>query len=126
MLKGFFGLVALALIVLTIIIMVVVSFVYRKIKQMREAMQRYNRDDEYFKRVSTKHYREGSRKSPFDADYFRRKEANTTRQRTERQKPRQQTTTAEGVTIVDHRHESEVKKKIFTEDEGEYVEFTEA
>ena len=35
------------------------------------------------------------------------------------------TYTADGVTIIDHRDPSEVNKKIFAQDEGEYVDFKE-
>ena len=35
------------------------------------------------------------------------------------------TTTADGITIIDHRDPSEASKKIIPHDEGEYVEFKE-
>ena len=35
------------------------------------------------------------------------------------------TTTSDGVTIIDHRDPSEANKKIFSHDEGEYVDFKE-
>lgn len=35
------------------------------------------------------------------------------------------TRTADGVTIVDRRNPDDIEKKIFSKDEGEYVDFTE-
>ena len=51
----------------------------------------------------------------------RQQSASSSRQ----QAPYRQTRTADGVTITDQRSPDEVNKKIFSPDEGEYVEYSE-
>jgi hypothetical protein len=64
----------------------------------------------------------------FDDNYFKGN-PNSWKKRGQQQKQHQQaartTRTSDGVTIVDNRQPSEVNKKIFAQDEGEYVEFSE-
>lgn len=83
-------------------------------------------DDETFKRMADKHYRGNGEGPKFDKDYFKgaggkRKGAAGPQQ------PRTTVVNHEGedVTIIDDRTTVDRKKKIFTQDEGEYVEFTE-
>ena len=95
-------------------------------------------DDETFKKMADKHYRDYTGPGQqFERDYF--KGAGTTqgnegsaqhkwKQQREQQKAQQSqrrtTQTSEGVTIIDERS-TEERRKIFTQDEGEYVDFTE-
>lgn len=95
-------------------------------------------DDETFKKMADKHYRDFTGPGQqFERDYF--KGAGTTqgndgsakhkwKQQREQQKAQQSqrrtTQTSEGVTIIDERS-TEERRKIFTQDEGEYVDFTE-
>ena len=91
-------------------------------------------DDETFKRMADKHYRGDGEGPQFDKDYFKgsgsqrrgfgHQRPNGAGQQTTQQSSRQTTTTSEGVTIVDERTQQD-RKKIFAQDEGEYVEFTE-
>ena len=82
--------------------------------------------EEEFERLSKKHYK-GRRDNGinFDADYFK-----TTDKKQKQKKQNQQQSssrtfrTAEGITITDQRT-SNRDKKIFAQDEGEYVDFKE-
>ena len=137
--------VVFALIFISIIAMVVIYFTYKGVKKMREnAEEIYYRhqkmkeqkeknpfDDDYFK--SRKGGRRQSRtqaqyeqreqtkrdKNPFGDDYFKSKQQE---QPQEKKDTARKTTTSSGVTIIDDR---ESDKKIFTKDDGEYVEFEE-
>ena len=78
---------------------------------------------EEFERLSKKHYKSKDADGPqFDADYF--KTADTNRQQKQQQTSSRTFRTADGITITDQRN-SHREKKIFAQDEGEYVEFTE-
>lgn len=95
-------------------------------------------DDETFKKMADKHYRDFSGPGQqFSKDYFKgsgtQQNQNGTaqqkwRQQREQQKAQQEqrrtTHTNDGVTIIDERSTDE-RRKIFTKDEGEYVDFTE-
>ncbi|MBQ8464136.1 MAG: DUF4834 family protein [Prevotella sp.] len=76
--------------------------------------------DEEFERLSRKNYRKKEGPS-FDKDYFR----GASQQQKEQFNQRRTTRTADGVTIVDKRDPNKANKKIFAQDEGEYVDFTE-
>ena len=91
MIKFIIGLIIFGLIALAIIILIVINFTYKGVRQMRKAVE-----DQY----------ELHQKRKEQAD------KNTARR----------TTTSSGVTIIDER---EADKKIFSHDDGEYVEFEE-
>ena len=57
-------------------------------------------------------------------DYFKHQGNSRKQQRGQRQTNRT-TRTADGLTIVDNRSPEKANKKIFAQDEGEYVDFTE-
>jgi hypothetical protein len=85
-------------------------------------------DEETFRRMSDKYYQSGSGGASFEEDYF--KGSGTNKKGAGFSKPRQSqskqqtTTTKEGVTIIDERTHAD-KKKIFQDNEGEYVDFVE-
>lgn len=99
---------------------------------VRKAVIRFKRfltgdyDDETIQRMANKHYRGNGEGPKFDKDYFK----GTGGKRKGAAEPQQQRTTVvnhegEDVTIIDDRSTTDRKKKIFTQDEGEYVEYTE-
>lgn len=49
----------------------------------------------------------------------------TQQRKWQRPQERRRTTTSSGVTIIDERSREETERKIFTQDEGEYVDFVE-
>ena len=97
-------------------------------KQAKRAALKAAKEEEYFRRVSTKHYHEED-KVEFEKDYFKSKEEDAEKQAAEQQeKTTRRTTSSDGVTIIDERQPTEAapkEKKIFEDGEGEYVEFTE-
>jgi hypothetical protein len=122
------GIIVFGLIAIAIIVMIVINFMYRNVKRLRE-------DAEDFL------YRQGKRReqkdrNPFGEDYFkssRKPGAQGAKSRTgsrttssdsdsTERKTARRTTTSGGVTIIDERPED---KKIFDKGDDEYVEFEE-
>ena len=126
MIKFIIGLIIFGLIALAIIILIVINFTYKGVRQMRKAVE-----DQYELHQKRKEQKE---KNPFGDDYFKSSEDPQQSQQTGPQRGRQKTqqqadkntarrtTTSSGVTIIDER---EADKKIFSHDDGEYVEFEE-
>ena len=130
MIKFIIGAIIFGLIALAIIILVVINFTYKGVRQMRKAVE-----DQFELHQKRKEQKE---KNPFGDDYFKSSDGpqQQARQRGPqrgRQQAQQQTqqadkntarrtTTSSGVTIIDER---EADKKIFSHDDGEYVEFEE-
>ena len=145
MVKFIIGAIIFGLIAIAIIVMLVINFTYRSVKKIRQEME-----DNYYRNQKLKEQKE---KKPFDDDYFknskgRRRQSRTEAQYEQREQPKRdknpfgddyfkskqqeqpqekkdtarKTTTSSGVTIIDDR---ESDKKIFTKDDGEYVEFEE-
>ena len=131
MIKFIIGAIIFGLIALAIIILVVINFTYKGVRQMRKAVE-----DQFELNQKRKEQKE---KNPFGDDYFkssdgpqqqaRQRGPQRGRQQTQQQTQQQaekntarRTTTSSGVTIIDER---EADKKIFNHDDGEYVEFEE-
>ena len=122
MFKFIIGLIIFGLIALAIIILIVINFTYKGVRQMRKAAQ-----DQWELNQKRKEQKE---KNPFGDDYFKSADGPRTSQKTNQTRYSQQsektttrkTTTSSGVTIIDER---EADKKIFSHDDGEYVEFEE-
>ena len=124
MLKFVIGAIIFGLIALAIIVLVVINFTYKSVRQLRKAAE-----DQFELHQKRKEQKE---KNPFGDDYFkssdgpqqqtRQKRQQKGQQETEKNTARRTTTTSSGVTIIDER---EADKKIFSHDDGEYVEFEE-
>ena len=122
MIKFIIGLIIFGLIALAIIILIVINFTYKGVRQMRKAAQ-----DQWELNQKRKEQKE---KNPFGDDYFKSADGPRTSQKTNQTRYSQQSekattrkaTTSGGVTIIDER---EAGKKIFSHDDGEYVEFEE-
>ena len=120
--------------------LLVVFYYLRKGFKIVKKMASGEMTDEEFERLSKKFHKAGGTTFKFDNDYF--KGASTTQEQYQKQarqnarngqgsqgdqsqkQERSSFKTKEGVTIVDERS-SQNSKKIFAQDEGEYVEFTE-
>ena len=123
----FFAIIIFGLILLAIIVMVVINFMYRNVRKLREEAE-----DRYYRNLKRKEQKE---KNPFGEDYFKSstKKQNNRRQQSQysssqtrtsqEETTARRTTTDDGVTIIDDRGED--KQKIFNHDDGEYVEFEE-
>ena len=117
MVKFIIGLIIFGLIALAIIILVVINFSYKSLRQFRKTVE-----DQYELHQKRKEQKE---KNPFGDDYFKGSggKQEQTQQKTKNNTARK-TTTSSGVTIIDGR-DSEDKRKIFDHSDGEYVEFEE-
>jgi hypothetical protein len=143
--KIIIGAIVFGLIIISIIVMVVINFTYRGVKKLKEQAE-----DDYYRHQKEKEQKE---KHPFGKDYFKsaapKKQQTTTRPnkpkeekpRQQAQQPRQQQTAESdfqkgtarstkttdrksNVTIIDDRQTGN-KRKIFDDQDGEYVEFEE-
>ena len=115
----------LALLVIITIIVLVVLYYVRKGFRFFKRMATGDLTEEEFKRMTDKYY--SSKKKDdvhFDDDYFKGKGWQH-KSGGSSQSTRRTTRTADGVTIVDNRDPNEANKKIFAQDEGEYVDFKE-
>ena len=130
--KIIIGAIVFGLIIISIIVMVVINFTYRGVKKLREQAE-----DNYYRKEKEK---EQIEKHPFGKDYF--KSANTKKQQTARpnkaktEKPKEEprkpekdtarrtVTTDSNVRVFDDREAGD-KRKIFDDQDGEYVEFEE-
>ena len=125
MFKFLIGVIIFGLIALAIIVLVVINFTYKSFRQLRKAAE-----DQFELHQRRKEQKE---KNPFGDDYFKSTDGPQQQNRQRRQQSggqqtakentaRRTTTTSSGVTIIDER---EADKKIFSHDDGEYVEFEE-
>ena len=115
-------------VVVAITVGVLVAFYYlRKGYKFVKRMTRGEMTEEDFERLSNRFYKKKDHMN-FDSDYFKgsgtQQQARPNQGRQRQQTSRTTIHTADGVTIVDQR-EPQSSKKIFAQDEGEYVEFTE-
>ena len=136
--KTIIGAIVFGLIIIAIIVMVVINFTYRGVKKLREQAQ-----DNYYRKEKEK---EQKAKHPFGKDYFKsaapKKQQTTKQNKPKAEKPkvekpkeeahkqeeketaRRTMTTDSNVRIYDEREASD-KRKIFDDQDGEYVEFEE-
>lgn len=153
MLKGIAGILIFGLIFIAIIIMVVLFFVYKGYRSVREAQEDFIKSSggkRYSRQEYLRYQKENKERNPFGDDYFKsagsggssNDKGSATRkpggsfgrkggaQQQQQPKTEQQqtttrkTTTSSGVTIIDDR-DTEEKRKIFDHSDGEYVEFEE-
>lgn len=118
----------LGLLILVTIGLLVVFYYMRKGIRYVKRMASGEMTEEEFQRMANKHFgnKDGNNQGPqFDKDYFKGAgDRQKQKQQQQQQSPRT-TRTADGLTITDNRHPDKASKKIFAQDEGEYVEFTE-
>lgn len=124
--KLLIGIPIIMLAVLAVVLLAVLFFVLRMVLKVRKYM-RGDFTDEEVERLSKKYHRDGG--YHFERDYFKRSERNYAQGNSAgngtAQQQQRATQTAEGVTIIDGRNSAQSSRKIFGDDEGEYVEFEE-
>ena len=125
----FFLIIFVIFILIIAAVLLVVLYYLRKGYRFIKRMTNGEMTEEEFERLSKKNYRRKDFDDlDFDADYFKTTDKN---QKQKKQKKNQQQTssrtfrTADGITITDQRN-SHREKKIFAQDEGEYVDFKES
>jgi hypothetical protein len=128
MLKGIIGFILFILIAIAIVAAVILRFMYKGVRNMKEIQEEIiNTGGKKMNRQEYIRYqqRQKSGKSPFSKDYFKSTDDGQKKNwQAEKQTTTRKTTTDSGVTIIDDR-ETEGKKKIFDNNDGEYVEFEE-
>jgi len=126
----FFGAVILFLIAFLVIVIMIALVYLRKLFMRLKQHVTGDYDEETFRRMSDKYYKGNGDGPKFDKDYFKgtgssRQYHGNQQSRERSQGSKRTTTTASGVTIIDERPREETQRKIFTPDEGEYVDFIE-
>ena len=124
---GILGVILFIVIVLAILFHKTLSQFRKMLKQAADAREarRIAEEEEYFKRTSTKHYWKDEEAPKFKDDYFKSSNTEGRPKQKPRQEPRRTTQTDSGVTIIDGRGNQQAERKIFNDNEGEYVEFEE-
>lgn len=117
--KAFFGVLIFISIFVIIIGVVIFRFCYRIYSRVRntkrafeDALNNNQRRDYTGRKAQQYHFDERGRKRSSNGD-------------TQEEAPRR-TQTQSGEVIIDHRHQERENKKIFSDDDGEYVDFTES
>lgn len=132
------GFILFVLIVLAIVFHKSLKNIKKIIQQAADARtaRKIAEEEAYFKRTSTKYYRE-EQKPNFKKDYFKGAEEKSKvkpqqqQEQRQEQKLKQESTTRHatdansGVTIIDDRAKEQTSRKIFDEGEGEYIDFVE-
>ena len=125
----FFLIIFVIFILIIAAVLLVVLYYLRKGYRFIKRMTNGEMTEEEFERLSKKNYRRKDYEGfDFDDDYFKTTDKN---QKQKKQKKNQQQAssrtfrTADGITITDQRN-SHREKKIFAQDEGEYVDFKES
>ena len=118
----FFLILFIAIILIVAAAMLVVLYHLRKGYRFIKRMANGEMTEEDFERLSKKNYKRRQDNIKFDKDYFK----TTNNKQSQEQQPRSNRTfrTSDGITITDQRTQSQ-SKKIFAQDEGEYVDFKE-
>ena len=124
----FFLIIFVIFILIIAAVLLVVLYYLRKGYRFIKRMTNGEMTEEEFERLSKKNYRRKDYEGfDFDDDYF--KTTDKKQNQKKKQGPQQSSSrtfrTAEGITITDQRN-SHRDKKIFAQDEGEYVDFKES
>ncbi len=122
MLKGLLGFLLFIFFVIVFILMLTGRYILKKIREIRKAAEEAADQQAFRYRTETGRQRQQYNTSSNQAQYGR-KRSTTTGQRQEQET--RHTRTSSGETIIDSRHQEREGRKIFDDDEGEYVEFTE-
>ncbi|MBQ9356644.1 MAG: DUF4834 family protein [Prevotella sp.] len=129
--KTFFAIIGFFFFLFTCGIVYILWKVRRRVQKLRDAMEQDINDDAFQRMANKNYYRDRQDNGPqFESDYFRGNgtgPAGSRKTQDSQQSSRQRRTTrtAHGVTIIDDRDPGVAERKIFTHEEGEYVDFKE-
>lgn len=124
----FFLIIFVIFILIIAAVLLVVLYYLRKGYRFIKRMTNGEMTEEEFERLSKKNYRRKDYEGfDFDDDYFKTtdKKQNQKKKQGSQQSSSRTFRTADGITITDQRN-SHRDKKIFAQDEGEYVDFKES
>ena len=133
MLKGLVGIIVFIILFIAFIAAVVLYLMYKGIRNIRDVQEQFiNNNEKRFSRTEYMRYQNEQRdKNPFGKDYFKSSGSNKKEKTKSQSQAQKETTTrrtvetGSGVTIIDGRADKKADRKIFDDNEGEYVEFTE-
>jgi len=126
MLKGILGFLLFIFFVIVLILMLTGRYILKKIKEFRKAAEDAAEQQAFRYRTETGRQRQQYGKSQQNKySQTQRNTQNNTQSNTKSEQEARHTRTASGETIIDNRHQEREERKIFDDDEGEYVEFTE-
>ena len=124
------GIIVLVLSVVAVVTLLVLHYMHKGMDLFRKMFSGEFTDEEV-ERLSQKHYR-ARNDQQFGEEYFKRSSVSVEepfeqpQQKAQYRKSSTTTATPEGVTIIDERSTNRNNRKIFQDDEGEYVDFSEA
>lgn len=116
------GIIVAVLVVTAILALVAMHYMNRGLNFIRRMFSGEYTDEEV-ERYSQKRYRDKSGQR-FSDDYFKSSGASDSEEQPQ-QAPRYTTSADGSVNIIDEHHHERTNRKIFQEDEGEYVEYSE-
>lgn len=127
MLHGLLFIALLFLIVMAIVVMLAVRFFWSAIVRMRDMLQRimgvgpdsYGSEDYTGRRSSQYTFSHGGRRASSSS-------GRTSSSSDKSSSGGRRSQTSSGTTIIDNRNPEQARRKIFSEDEGEYVDFEES
>lgn len=120
--KALFGVLVFVGIIVMIVLFVIFRFLYRIYRQIRDAKRAVEdalgggRSDRTGRRAQQYHY----------ADKRNQHRSSETMNDAAQDDQPRRTQTESGEVIIDHRSQSRENKKIFSDDDGEYVDFSES
>ena len=120
--KALFGVLVFVGIIVLIVLFVIFRFLYRIYRQIRDAKRAVEdalgggRSDHTGRRAQQYHYADNRNQH---------RSSETMNDAAQDDQPRR-TQTESGEVIIDHRSQSRENKKIFSDDDGEYVDFSES
>ena len=127
MLHGLLFIALLFLIIMAIVVMLAVRFFWSAIVRMRDMLRRimgvgpdsYGSEDNTGRRSSQYTFSHGGRRASSSS-------GRTSSSSDKSSSGGRRSQTSSGMTIIDNRNPEQARRKIFSEDEGEYVDFEES
>lgn len=122
MLQGLLAILLIIIVVMAIVVMFVIRFFYRAVSRLRDAARSAMGMDAAYDDRSRDNTGRRSRQYAYNGRTAGR---HTSSGRTGNARSDRRTQTASGITIIDNRDPERARRKIFADDEGEYVDFKE-
>ncbi len=120
MLKGLLGFLLFIFFVIVFILMLTGRYLLNKIREFRKAAEDAAEQQAFRYRTET-----GRQRQQYNTGSSQQTRHTTQQSHSGQGQETRHTQTSSGETIIDNRHQEREERKIFDDDEGEYVEFTE-
>lgn len=128
MLKGILGFLLFIFFVIVLIVMLTGSYIVKKIREFRKAAEEAAEQQAFRYRTETGRQRQqysNHQQTQYNTRQRQEQRQEQEQSRRDNSQETRHTQTSTGETIIDNRHQEREERKIFDDDEGEYVEFTE-